>query len=136
MMPERIEPPDDELEQLRSLGPVVPPRETVITPSRATPTSTVAIGSNGATLRYKFASEVSIEPPKWEWDGWLVYKAVQLLIGRQGAGKTTWASHPTAACGLGARGQLLPATWLHTQDAKPADTTPMPSRLRLSQNPP
>ena len=101
MMPERIEPPDDELEQLRSLGPVALPEKTLVTPSLITPSSTAAVGSNGATLQYKFASDVSIEPPRWEWEGWLVYKAVQLLIGRQGAGKTTWASHVVACATTG-----------------------------------
>ena len=40
MMPERIEPPDDELEQLRSLGPVALPEKTLVTPSLITPSST------------------------------------------------------------------------------------------------
>lgn len=48
-----------------------------------------------------FASAVAMEKPDFMWEGWMVKRAFQLLIGRQGAGKTTWASHLIALASTG-----------------------------------
>ena len=47
---------------------------------------------SGARLSHQRASEVKVVPPVWRWRYWLVAAAVQLLVGRQGAGKSTFAS--------------------------------------------
>jgi putative DNA primase/helicase len=43
-------------------------------------------------LTGQLASEVKVERPVWHWRYWLVAAAVQLLIGRQGSGKSTFAA--------------------------------------------
>jgi hypothetical protein len=46
----------------------------------------------GARLSHQLASAVKVVPPKWRWKYWLVAAAVQLLVGRQGTGKSTVAA--------------------------------------------
>ena len=47
-------------------------------------------------LRSRPASEVTPERPSWLWERWLPAGELSLLVGRQGAGKTTWAAHVVA----------------------------------------
>jgi hypothetical protein len=52
-------------------------------------------------LRYQVASDVKAVPPEWHWRGWLVAGAVQLLVGRQGCGKSTFAAWTVAQLSTG-----------------------------------
>jgi putative DNA primase/helicase len=47
---------------------------------------------NGARMSHRAASMVTVVPPVWLWERWLVAGVVQLLVGRQGTGKSTFAS--------------------------------------------
>ena len=47
---------------------------------------------NGPRLVHQLASTVKVEKPVWLWPSWLVADAVQLLVGRQGSGKSTFAA--------------------------------------------
>ena len=46
----------------------------------------------GARLTSRPASGVKVIPPVWLWQCWMVAGAVQLLVGRQGSGKSTFAA--------------------------------------------
>jgi putative DNA primase/helicase len=54
-----------------------------------------------ARLAHQLASTVKVIPPVWRWRGWLVAAAVQLLVGRQGAGKSTFAAWVIAQLSTG-----------------------------------
>lgn len=55
----------------------------------------------GPRLRYVAASDVVVTPPQWRWRGWLASGVVHLLVGRQGAGKSTWSAHLVARATTG-----------------------------------
>ncbi|MGI8753981.1 MAG: AAA family ATPase [Acidimicrobiales bacterium] len=52
-------------------------------------------------LTARRASQVRQERPTWLWCRWIPAAALSLLVGRQGAGKTTWISHVVAALSAG-----------------------------------
>lgn len=58
-----------------------------------------------ASLTYQLASSITPSRPVWLWDRWIAAGNVHLLAGRQGGGKTTWASYIVAQL---VNGQALP----------------------------
>jgi hypothetical protein len=58
-------------------------------------------GPTGARLSHRPASAVKVVPPLWRWRCWLVAAAVQLLVGRQGTGKSTFAAWVVAQLSTG-----------------------------------
>jgi hypothetical protein len=57
--------------------------------------------SGGIRLSHQRASDVKVVPPVWLWPYWLVAAAVQLLVGRQGSGKSTFAAWVVAQLSSG-----------------------------------
>ena len=55
----------------------------------------------GVRLTHRRASTIKVEPPVWLWPRWLVAAAVQLLVGRQGTGKSTFAAWVVAQLSTG-----------------------------------
>jgi putative DNA primase/helicase len=47
------------------------------------------------------ANRVTPERPEWLWERWLPAGSLALLVGRQGAGKSTWAAHVVASLASG-----------------------------------
>jgi hypothetical protein len=69
-------------------------------------TAEIPIGISGGTelgprLSHQLASQVKVVPPDWRWRCWLVAGAVQLLVGRQGAGKSSFAAWVVAQLSTG-----------------------------------
>ena len=56
-------------------------------------------------LGFVLASDIVPSKPEWVWREWLLARAVNLLVGRQGSGKTTFAAHLIAAI---TNGRALP----------------------------
>jgi hypothetical protein len=56
-------------------------------------------------LTFQRADEIDPAKPEWLWDGWLLRESFNLLVGRQGAGKTTWVAYLVAAL---TKGRALP----------------------------
>ncbi len=52
-------------------------------------------------LTWRLASDVPVARPVWLWPCWLVAAAVQLLVGRQGSGKSTFAAWVVAQLSQG-----------------------------------
>ncbi len=52
-------------------------------------------------LTYRMANDVKVERPVWLWPCWLVAAAVQLLVGRQGSGKSTFIAWVVAQLSTG-----------------------------------
>ena len=50
-----------------------------------------------AHIAHQIASRIMPSKPQWLWRGWLVQNALNLLVGRQGSGKTTFLAHIVAA---------------------------------------
>ena len=96
MMPQRIEPPDDGLDDLRSLGPVVRIKSAGDAVTSMSGTSTAGEVIAKTHIRVDLASAISTEPTDFIWEGWLERGAYAILAGVQGTGKTTWASHLVA----------------------------------------
>jgi len=63
-------------------------------------------------LRSIRASEVTQELPNWLWHGWLPAGCLSLLVGRQGAGKTTWTAWLLAQL---TSGRPMPGAGTHTE---------------------
>jgi len=59
----------------------------------------------GTRLTYRQAAEITPTKPEWLWRGWLLLRALNLLAGRQGSGKTTWVSYVVSCL---TNGQPLP----------------------------
>ncbi len=55
----------------------------------------------GATVTHQQAASIKPSKPEWLWPGWLLLRALNLLTGRQGAGKTTFVAHLVAALTTG-----------------------------------
>ncbi|MHB1988909.1 MAG: AAA family ATPase [Acidimicrobiales bacterium] len=53
-------------------------------------------------LTFEKASAIVPSKPEWLWEGWILRRALNLLTGRQGSGKTTFAAYVTAALTVGA----------------------------------
>ena len=54
-----------------------------------------------ARVTHKTASEITPSKPQWLWNGWVLLRALNLLTGRQGSGKTTFVAHLVAALSSG-----------------------------------
>jgi hypothetical protein len=50
-----------------------------------------------ARITHQQAGRITPSKPEWLWTGWLLLRALNLLTGRQGAGKTTFVAHVVAA---------------------------------------
>jgi len=59
----------------------------------------------GPYLSARIASTITPVAPRWLWRGWILRDAFNILVGRQGCGKTTLAAHVT---GMLTRGLALP----------------------------
>ncbi|MFZ2055929.1 MAG: AAA family ATPase [Acidimicrobiales bacterium] len=55
----------------------------------------------GARITHQQAARITPSKPEWLWSGWLLLRALNLLVGRQGAGKTTFVAHLVAALTAG-----------------------------------
>jgi hypothetical protein len=51
---------------------------------------------SGPRLLTRPASSVTPSKPEWVVEGWVLRRALNLVVGRQGAGKTTWAAYLVA----------------------------------------
>lgn len=60
---------------------------------------------SSSRITYQPASEITPSKPEWLWEGWLLRRALNLLAGRQGSGKTTFVA---AVVGLLSHGGPLP----------------------------
>ncbi|MCU1490826.1 MAG: hypothetical protein JWM85_2231 [Acidimicrobiaceae bacterium] len=56
-------------------------------------------------IAFRNAEEIAPSSPEWLWRRWLLLRALNLLAGRQGSGKTTWVAYIVAAL---TRGLPLP----------------------------
>ncbi|MGB9112685.1 MAG: AAA family ATPase [Acidimicrobiales bacterium] len=92
----------DELDAVRESLRDIPPIPDLPSGNGTRPSGTVISASR---IRSRTAANVPVEKPDYLWREWLVRKGVNLLVGRQGAGKTTWATHLVA---LATTGQLFP----------------------------
>jgi putative DNA primase/helicase len=54
-----------------------------------------------ARVTHQLAAKITPSKPEWLWPGWLLLRALNLLIGRQGAGKTTFAAYGIGALTTG-----------------------------------
>src|ERR1019366_10712342 len=61
-----------------------------------TPVS-VGLATIGARVTHQQAARITPSRPEWLWTGWLLLRALNLLTGRQGSGKTTFVAHLVAA---------------------------------------
>jgi hypothetical protein len=50
-----------------------------------------------ARITHQQAGRITPSKPEWLWTGWLLLRALNLLTGRQGSGKTTFVAHLVAA---------------------------------------
>jgi energy-coupling factor transporter ATP-binding protein EcfA2 len=55
----------------------------------------------GARITHQQAARITPSKPEWLWPGWLLLRALNLLTGRQGSGKTTFVAHLVAALSTG-----------------------------------
>jgi energy-coupling factor transporter ATP-binding protein EcfA2 len=55
----------------------------------------------GARITHQQAAQITPSRPEWLWNGWLLLRALNLLVGRQGSGKTTFVAHLVAALTTG-----------------------------------
>ena len=60
-----------------------------------------AMDADGPRLTSQRASAIVPSSPEWLWDLWLLRRALNLLVARQGAGKTTLAAYIVACLTLG-----------------------------------
>jgi energy-coupling factor transporter ATP-binding protein EcfA2 len=60
---------------------------------------------SGPRLQARPASTIVATKPDWLWRSWILLRALNLLVGRQGCGKTTLAAHMVGAL---TRGHCLP----------------------------
>jgi putative DNA primase/helicase len=51
----------------------------------------------GARVTHQVAGRITPSRPEWLWKNWLLLRALNLLTGRQGSGKTTFVAHVIAA---------------------------------------
>ena len=51
----------------------------------------------GPRITHQLAATITPTRPEWLWKGWLLLRALNLLTGRQGSGKTTFVAHVVAA---------------------------------------
>ena len=77
------------------------PGELPIWPPQEALADMAAAGTSGARLSHQRASGCKVVPPVWRWPRWLVAGAVQLLVGRQGTGKSTFAAWVIAQLSTG-----------------------------------
>lgn len=61
--------------------------------------------ASGPRMRATSAAAITPTAPDWLWRGWVLRRALNLVTGRQGSGKTSFAAHLTAAL---TRGEQLP----------------------------
>ena len=54
-----------------------------------------------ARITHRVAAKITPGKPEWLWPGWLVLRALNLLTGRQGTGKTTFIDYVIALLTLG-----------------------------------
>jgi energy-coupling factor transporter ATP-binding protein EcfA2 len=54
-----------------------------------------------ARVTHQQAARITPSKPEWLWTGWLLLRALNLLTGRQGSGKSTFAAHIVAALTAG-----------------------------------
>jgi energy-coupling factor transporter ATP-binding protein EcfA2 len=54
-----------------------------------------------ARVTHQQAARITPSKPEWLWTGWLLLRALNLLTGRQGSGKTTFVAHLVAALTAG-----------------------------------
>jgi energy-coupling factor transporter ATP-binding protein EcfA2 len=55
----------------------------------------------GARMTHQQAARITPSRPEWLWNGWLLLRALNLLTGRQGSGKTTFVAHLVGALSAG-----------------------------------
>ena len=55
----------------------------------------------GTRITHQQAARITPSKPEWLWNGWLLLRALNLLTGRQGSGKTTFVAHLVAALTAG-----------------------------------
>jgi putative DNA primase/helicase len=55
----------------------------------------------GARITHQQAARITPSKPEWLWNGWLLLRALNLLTGRQGSGKTTFVAHLVATLTAG-----------------------------------
>jgi energy-coupling factor transporter ATP-binding protein EcfA2 len=70
--------------------------------AKAGPRRTARLGEAGsetfgARVTHQIASRITPSKPEWLWNGWLLLRALNLLTGRQGSGKTTFVAHLVSA---------------------------------------
>lgn len=61
----------------------------------------VEAGPARARVTHQLATKITPSRPQWLWERWLLLRALNLLTGRQGSGKTTFAAHLVAATSAG-----------------------------------
>ncbi|MBO0691616.1 MAG: AAA family ATPase, partial [Acidimicrobiaceae bacterium] len=93
--------PDRVVDRLRAIWPAGEglhpyPGHEILTSAAAWPADPTA-----ARLSHRPASAIEVAPPTWLWPRWLVAGAVQLLVGRQGSGKSTFAAWVVAQLSTG-----------------------------------
>src|ERR1035437_5639100 len=59
------------------------------------------IATVGARVTHQQAARITPSRPEWLWNGWLLLRALNLLTGRQGSGKTTFVAHLVATLTAG-----------------------------------
>jgi|GEM_PF-1617296 putative DNA primase/helicase len=70
-------------------------------PRRSARLAQVESKSVGARVTHQIAARITPSKPEWLWTGWLLLRAVNLLTGRQGSGKTTFIAHVIAMLTIG-----------------------------------
>ncbi|HEY2304184.1 MAG TPA: AAA family ATPase [Acidimicrobiales bacterium] len=95
----RVAVADKTIDRARAIRPDEPPLWPPQEELRGQPGSDEPL--NGPRLTHRLASMVTAVPPVWLWERWLVSAAVQLLVARQGTGKSTFAAWVVANLSTG-----------------------------------